>query len=55
VTEGAKVRLKQGNGEVVLISKVDDTVPVGCVRVAAAHPSTAALGEMYGSINVERA
>ena len=34
---------------------LDETVPAGCVRVAAAHASTAALGDMFGTINVERA
>ena len=34
---------------------VDSGVPVGCVRVAAAHVSTAALGAMFGPISVERA
>jgi NADH-quinone oxidoreductase subunit G len=46
---------RQGSGEVVLTAKADETVPAGCVRVAAAHVSTAALGEMFGAINVERA
>ena len=52
---GAQVRVKQGNGEAVLTAKGDNKVPVGCVRVAAAHASTAALGEMFGPISVERA
>ncbi len=52
---GAQVRVKQGNGEAVLTAKGDNKVPVGCVRVAAAHVSTAALGEMFGPISVERA
>ena len=50
-----KVRVKQGQGEAVLVAKVDNNVPVGCVRVAAAHVSTAGLGDMFGSISVERA
>lgn len=52
---GAQVRVKQGSGEVILAAKADNKVPVGCVRVAAAHASTAALGEMFGPISVERA
>ncbi|EXI77970.1 MAG: NADH-quinone oxidoreductase chain 3 [Candidatus Accumulibacter appositus] len=55
LSDGASVRVRQGNGEVVLTAKADPTVPAGCVRVAAAHVSTAALGEMFGAINVERA
>ena len=53
--EGAKVRVKQGLGEVVLMVRQDETVPAGCVRVAAAHASTAVLGDMFGEISVERA
>ncbi|MGV0975961.1 MAG: NADH-quinone oxidoreductase subunit NuoG [Azonexus sp.] len=49
------VRVKQGQGEAVLVAKADNSVPVGCVRVAAAHVSTAALGAMFGPISVERA
>ncbi len=55
LSDGASVRVRQGSGEVLLTAKADPTVPAGCVRVAAAHVSTAALGEMFGAINVERA
>ncbi|MEF8733479.1 MAG: NADH-quinone oxidoreductase subunit NuoG [Candidatus Accumulibacter meliphilus] len=55
LNDGVSVRVRQGSGEVVLTAKADPTVPAGCVRVAAAHVSTAALGEMFGAINVERA
>ena len=51
----APVRIKQGQGEALLVAKLDNKVPNGCVRVAAAHASTVALGEMFGSITVERA
>ena len=49
------VRVKQGLGEAMLTTKMDNAVPDNCVRVAAAHKSTAGLGEMYGVISVERA
>ena len=49
------VRIIQGEGSVVLNAVADDTVPRSSVRVAAAHASTAALGEMFGMISVERA
>ncbi|MCL2344757.1 MAG: NADH-quinone oxidoreductase subunit NuoG [Desulfobulbus sp.] len=55
LTAGATVRVRQGQGEAVLPLKVDNAVPAGCLRVAAAHASTAGLGEMFGSISVERA
>ncbi|MDD2742399.1 MAG: NADH-quinone oxidoreductase subunit NuoG [Rhodocyclaceae bacterium] len=52
---GDAVRLAQGNGEAHLVAQLDNTVPADCVRVAAAHLSTAALGDMFGQISVERA
>ena len=51
----ARVKVSQGQGVSILQVCADATVPLGCVRVAAAHPATAALGEMFGPINVERA
>lgn len=51
---GEIVKVKQGLGEAVLTAKADNSVPFNCVRVAAAHTSTAMLGEMFGLISVER-
>ena len=55
IAEGSQVRVRQGQGEALLTARADESVPTGCVRVAAAHASTAALGDMFGAINVERA
>jgi NADH-quinone oxidoreductase subunit G len=55
LAENVQVRVRQGAGEAVLVAKTDNNVPVGCVRVSAAHASTAMLGDMFGSISVERA
>ncbi|HJW23283.1 MAG TPA: NADH-quinone oxidoreductase subunit NuoG [Rhodocyclaceae bacterium] len=55
VAAGAQVRVRQGQGEAVLTAAADNGVPAGCVRVAAAHASTAALGDMFGPVSVERA
>ncbi|MFZ2855468.1 MAG: NADH-quinone oxidoreductase subunit NuoG [Rhodocyclaceae bacterium] len=55
VADGVQVRVKQGLGGVLLPAKADETVPDGCVRIAAAHALTAGLGDMFGSITVERA
>ena len=55
LTDGAPVRVRQAEGEAVLTARVDETVPADCLRVAAAHGSTAALGDMFGAIKVERA
>ena len=55
IADASHVRVRQGQGETQLIARLDETVPMGCVRVAAAHASTAGLGDMFGTINVERA
>ncbi|MDQ5941433.1 MAG: NADH-quinone oxidoreductase subunit [Pseudomonadota bacterium] len=53
--DGAAVRVAQGAYVATLVAKADETVPSGCVRVAAAHATTAALGDLFGAITVERA
>ena len=55
VAAGTPVRVRQAQGEAVLVVCADQSVPAGCVRIAAAHATTATLGDMFGSINVERA
>ena len=54
VANGAQVRIRQGRGEAVLTAAVDSKVPVGVVRIAAAHASTAGLEGLSGAITVER-
>ena len=54
VTAGQQVRIKQGAGEAQLAAALDERLPEGCVRVAAAHPSTAALGPMFGELELEK-
>ncbi len=49
---GQPVVVKQGDGEARLVAALDDRLPEGCVRVAAAHASTAALGPMFGELTV---
>ncbi len=51
----ARVRVRQGQGSAELALQADAGVPVNGVRVAAAHAATAALGDMFGPISVERA
>jgi NADH-quinone oxidoreductase subunit G len=53
VVAGGKVRVLQGEGFAVLAAMLDPRLPDGCVRVAAAHPSTAALGPMFGALRLE--
>jgi NADH-quinone oxidoreductase subunit G len=55
VANGDKVKVKQGSGVATLVVQADDSVPANTIRVSAAHASTAALGDLFGSISVERA
>jgi NADH-quinone oxidoreductase subunit G len=49
------VLVRQGVGAARLVAALDERLPDDCVRVAAAHASTAGLGVMFGSLSVERA
>ena len=49
------VVVKQGTGEARLMAALDDKLPDNCVRVAAGHASTAALGPMFGTVQLEKA
>ena len=55
LADGMLVRVTQHEGQANLEVELDETVPVGCAIVAAGHPSTASLGDMFGAISVERA
>ncbi|THC46128.1 NADH-quinone oxidoreductase subunit NuoG [Massilia sp. Mn16-1_5] len=55
VVAGDVVKVTQGNGSALLVADIDARLPANVVRVAAAHPATATLGAMFGSINVEKA
>ena len=55
IAAGTPVIVTQGQGTVLLKAQADESVPPACVRVAAAHATTAVLGDMFGPINVERA
>jgi NADH-quinone oxidoreductase subunit G len=52
---GQPVIVRQGSGSAKLPAALDDKLPDDCVRVAAAHASTAALGTMFGSLSLEKA
>jgi NADH-quinone oxidoreductase subunit G len=59
LSDGDLVRVSQQTvasnaGEVVLTAKLDGGLANGVVRIAAAHPMTAALGAMIGPVSVER-
>jgi NADH-quinone oxidoreductase subunit G len=53
LADGDAARVRCGAGEAMLKVVADGTVPDGCVRIAAAHPTTSMLGPMFGPITVE--
>jgi NADH-quinone oxidoreductase subunit G len=55
VAAGQPVIVRQGGGAARLPAALDDKLPDDCVRVAAAHPSTAGLGAMFGSLELTKA
>ena len=55
IGNGMDVRVTQAGNSVILTAAVDFGLAPGCVRVAAALSETAALGPMFGSINIENA
>jgi NADH-quinone oxidoreductase subunit G len=55
VAAGESVKVTQGEGSAILVAAIDSTLPANVVRVAAGHPSTSALGAMFGAISVEKA
>ena len=52
--DGDFVRVVQDGGEVTVPYAVDDKLPANCVRLAAAQPETAALGDAAAALTVER-
>ena len=53
LADGDAARVRRGEGEAMLKVVADAGVPDGCVRIAAAHPTTSMLGAMFGPIAVE--
>jgi NADH-quinone oxidoreductase subunit G len=53
LAEGSSVRVRQGDAQATLTLVADSGIPEGCVRVAAAHPATIALGPMFGPLALE--
>ncbi len=53
--DGDVVQIKQNGSAVSLPSKLDNDIPLGCVWVPTGLPETAALGELFGEIEVSRA
>jgi len=55
IKNGDFVTVTQGSGSATLAANIDAGLPHNTVRVAASHPSTAALGAMFGPISVAKA
>ena len=51
VAAGQPVRV---NSNVKLMAALDDKLPDDCVRIAAAHPSTAGIGPMFGAVTLTK-
>ena len=54
VAAGQPVRVKSGSGEARLMAALDERLPEDCVRISAAHPTTAPLGAMFGALTLEK-
>jgi len=54
VADGQPVRVRRGEGSAQLAAALDERLPDDCARIAAAHASTAALGPMFGAVQLER-
>ncbi len=54
LVSGDAVKISQGRGHAVLKAMQDDKLAERCIRIAAAHASTANLGSMFGAISVEK-
>jgi NADH-quinone oxidoreductase subunit G len=54
LADGARVRIRQGGGEAILVAAAEAAVPEGCVRIARGIPETAALGEGEIAVDVVR-
>jgi NADH-quinone oxidoreductase subunit G len=52
--DGARVLVAQGEGAVVMAAREDESLAANAVRVPTGHPTTAALGAMFGPITVEK-
>ena len=53
--EGDVINVKQNGASVPLPCKLDNDIPQGCVWVPAGIPETAALGAVFGEIEVSKA
>jgi NADH-quinone oxidoreductase subunit G len=52
LTSGSVITVRQGAGQAKVSIEADDRLPPGVVRLATAHPDTAALGGMFDPIEI---
>jgi NADH-quinone oxidoreductase subunit G len=52
ITSGTVVTLRQGAGQARVSIEADERLPLGVLRLATAHPDTAALGGMFDPIEI---
>jgi len=52
IVDGAPVRITQGATSVVLHAHIDASLASNVIRVPAGHPLTAALGPMFGRLEI---
>jgi len=52
--EGDYLRVRQGDGEVVVAYLIDDRLPHNAIRLASARAETAMLGGMFATLTAER-
>jgi NADH-quinone oxidoreductase subunit G len=55
LAENQPVLARMQGGPARLLAALDDKLPDDCVRIAAAHPLTAGLGPMFGTLSLEKA
>lgn len=55
VSAGTSVKVKQGASVVLIEADCDNKLPDNCIRIAGAHPITYLLGDLFGSISIEKA
>jgi len=53
IVDGTPVRVSQGGARVVLPARVDASLAANVIRISAAHPLTAPLGPMFGTLTIE--
>jgi NADH-quinone oxidoreductase subunit G len=54
VQAGGLVLVRKDGGEAGLAVALDDKLPDECVRIAAGHPASAALGSPFGTLTLEK-